>query len=63
MPDGVEEASVCTVSGLKKQRNMPSTNRSCYKENNQKKCSIFHYSAPAETTVESQEPPKGSVGY
>lgn len=63
MPDGVEEASVCTVSGLKSNGTCPSTTDLVIKKNNQKKCSIFHYSAPAETTVESQEPPKGSVGY
>lgn len=63
MPDGVEEASVCTVSGLRSNGTCPSTTDLVIKKNNNKKCNIYHYSAPAETSVETQEPPKGSVGY
>jgi len=33
------------------------------KKFNEKKCNVSHYSAPAETTVETKEPPAGSVGY
>ena len=63
MPDGVEEANVCTVTGLKSNGTCPSTFDLVIKKFNQKKCNIFHYSAPAETSSETQEPPKGSVGY
>ena len=63
MPDGVEEASVCTVTGLKSNGTCPATTDLVVKKSNSKKCNIFHYSAPAETSVETQEPPKGSVGY
>lgn len=63
MPDGVEETSVCTVTGLKSNGTCPSVTDLVIKKFNQKKCNIFHYSAPAETSVETQEPPKESVGY
>ena len=63
MPDGVEEATVCTVTGLKSNGSCPGTFDLIIKKFNQKKCNIYHYSAPAETSVETQEPPKGSVGY
>ncbi len=63
MPDGVEETSVCTVTGLKSNGTCPSINDLVIKKFNQKKCNIFHYSAPSETPVEAQEPPKESVGY
>ncbi len=63
MPDGVEETSVCTVSGLKSNGTCPSVTDLVVKKFNQKKCNVFHYSAPAETSVETQEPPKESVGY
>ena len=63
MPEGVEETNVCTVTGLKSNGTCPSINDLVVKKFNQKKCNIFHYSAPAETSVETQEPPKGSVGY
>ena len=63
MPPGVEEASVCMISGLKSKGTCPSTTDLLIKKLSQKKCSIFHYSAPSETSVETQEPPKGSVGY
>jgi len=63
MPDGVEEASVCTVTGLRSNGTCPSTTDLLIKKLNQKKCNIFHYSAPVESAIEAQEPPKGSVGY
>lgn len=63
MPDGVEEASVCMVSGLRSNGTCPSTTDLVIKKLNAKKCNIYHYSAPAETSVETKEPPEGSVGY
>lgn len=63
MPDGVEEASVCTISGLKSNGSCPSTSDIIIKKFNTKKCNISHYYAPAETSVETKEPPAGSVGY
>jgi len=63
MPDGVEETKVCTVTGLKSNGSCPSTTDLVIKKFNEKKCNISHYSAPAETTVETKEPPAGSVGY
>jgi len=63
MPDGVEEASVCTVTGLRSNGTCPSTTDLVIKKLNTKKCNIYHYSAPAETSVETKEPPEGSVGY
>ncbi|MEO8446149.1 MAG: PBP1A family penicillin-binding protein [bacterium] len=63
MPDGVEEASVCTVTGLRSNGTCPSTTDLVIKKLNIKKCNIYHYSAPTETSVETKEPPEGSVGY
>lgn len=63
MPDGVEETSVCSVTGLRSNGTCPAVNDLVIKKFNQKKCNIYHYSAPAETSVETKEPPKGSVGY
>lgn len=63
MPDGVEEASVCSVTGMRSNGSCPSTSDLIIKKGNMKKCNISHYYAPAETSVETQEPPAGSVGY
>lgn len=63
MPEGVEETSVCTVTGLKSNGTCPATTDLVNKKSSQKKCNIFHYASPDETSVESTEPPKGSVGY
>ncbi len=63
MPDGVEEASVCTVSGLRSNGSCPSTTDLVIKKFNAKKCGISHYYAPPETSVETKDPPAGSVGY
>ena len=63
MPDGVEETNVCTVTGLKSNGTCPSVKDLVIKKFNQKKCNIFHYSAPSENSAETQEPPKESVGY
>lgn len=63
MPEGVEEASVCTVSGLKSNGSCPSTQDIIIKKFNLKKCNVSHYQAPAESSIETKEPPAGSVGY
>ncbi len=63
MPDGVEEASVCTVTGLRSNGTCPATTDLLIKKLSTKRCNIYHYSAPAETSVETKEPPAGSVGY
>lgn len=63
MPEGVEETSVCTVTGLKSNGTCPATTDLVNKKSSQKKCNIFHYSSPVESNVEATEPPKGSVGY
>ncbi len=63
MPETVEEGSVCTVTGLPSNGSCPSTMDLVIRKSGQNKCGMFHYSAPAETSVESNEPPEGSVGY
>ncbi|MBX7042177.1 MAG: PBP1A family penicillin-binding protein [Ignavibacteria bacterium] len=63
MPDNVEEASVCTVTGLQSNGTCPSTQDLIIKKAGSQKCGMYHYSAPAETSSESSEPPEGSVGY
>ncbi|MEZ4689763.1 MAG: PBP1A family penicillin-binding protein [Ignavibacteria bacterium] len=62
MPNGVEETSVCTVSGLRSNGSCPSTTDLIIKSFN-KKCNLSHYSAPEESATESNDPPTGSVGY
>jgi penicillin-binding protein 1A len=63
MPETVVETSVCTISGLPSNGTCPSTTDLVIKKSGQNKCGMFHYSAPAETSVETNEPPPGSVGY
>ncbi|MBS1517810.1 MAG: PBP1A family penicillin-binding protein [Bacteroidetes bacterium] len=63
MPSTVEEASVCTVTGLRSNGTCPSVTDLVIKSNNAKKCNIYHYSAPEETSGETQQPPAGSVGF
>lgn len=63
MPDGVEEASVCTVTGLRSNGTCPSTTDLVIKKLTTKKCNIYHYSAPSETSTETKDPPPGSVGF
>ena len=62
MPKGVEETSVCTITGLRSNGSCPSTTDLIIKSFN-KKCNVSHYSAPIEGTSETSEPPSGSVGY
>ena len=62
MPKGVEETSVCTITGLRSNGSCPSTTDLIIKSFN-KKCNVSHYSAPVESTSETSEPPSGSVGY
>lgn len=63
MPETVVEAYVCTVSGLESNGSCPTTFDLLIKKPGQKKCGMFHYSEPAETSSESTDPPEGSVGY
>jgi len=63
MPDGVEEGGVCLITGLRSNGSCPTSSDLVIKNKNLKKCNISHYSAPAETSVETKEPPAGSVGY
>ena len=63
MPDNVEEASVCTVTGLPSNGTCPSTRDLIIKKAGMQKCGMYHYSAPAETSSDSNQPPEGSVGY
>ncbi len=62
MPKGVEETSVCTITGLRSNGSCPSTTDLIIKSFN-KKCNVSHYSAPIEGTSETSEHPSGSVGY
>lgn len=63
MPETVEEASVCTITGLQSNGSCPATNDLVIKRSGSQKCGMYHYSAPAETSTETNEPPEGSVGY
>ncbi len=63
MPDGVEEENVCMTSGLKSNGSCPTTFDLVIKKFVSKRCNLSHYWTPAETSVETSEPPEGSVGY
>lgn len=63
MPEGVEEGGVCMVTGMKSNGSCPVSNDLVIKKAGNKRCNIQHYSAPPETSVETNEPPEGSVGY
>ncbi|MBK8981575.1 MAG: PBP1A family penicillin-binding protein [Ignavibacteria bacterium] len=63
MPETVEEAAVCTVTGMRSNGSCPAVTDLAIKKNSSKKCNIYHYSAPEETTGETADPPAGSVGF
>lgn len=63
MPETVEEANVCMVTGLPSNGTCPTTRDLTIRKSGSQKCGMFHYSAPAETSSESNQPPEGSVGY
>jgi penicillin-binding protein 1A len=62
MPDGVEEASICSISGMLDNGSCPSHKELVLKKFLPKKCNVSH-SLPSEGTQESNLPPEGSVGF
>ncbi len=62
MPDGVEEASICSISGMLDNGSCPSHKELVMKKFLPKKCNVSH-SLPSEGTQESNLPPEGSVGF
>ena len=63
MPETVDEGAVCSITGMRSNGSCPTVNDLSIKKNSQKKCNIYHYSAPTETTGETSDPPAGSVGF
>jgi len=63
MPETVEEGAVCSITGMRSNGTCPTVNDLTIKKNSLKKCNIYHYSAPTETSGETSDPPAGSVGF
>jgi penicillin-binding protein 1A len=63
MPDDVEEANICTVTGLLANETCPASNDLILKRNMNRKCSITHqFSAPL-NPESTTDPPPGSIGF
>lgn len=63
MPPDVEEANICTVTGLLANETCPSYHDLILKRNMSRKCSMSHsYSDPG-STESTGEPPPGSIGF
>jgi len=63
MPDDVEEASVCTVTGMLANETCPSVQDLILKKFSQRKCGITHEAAPPSNSETKNEPPPGSIGF
>lgn len=62
MPNGVEEASICSISGMLDNGSCPSHKELVMKKFLPKKCNVSH-SLPSEGTQETNLPPENSVGF
>jgi penicillin-binding protein 1A len=64
MPKGVEEMPVCTITGLLSNGSCPSSMELVIKKFMPKKCNVYNYIPPTyETSVETNSPPEGTIGY
>jgi len=63
MPDDVEEANICTVTGLFANGTCPATNDLILKRNLERKCGITHQFTAPSNTESTTEPPPGSIGF
>lgn len=63
MPPDVEEANICTVTGLLANETCPSYVDLILKKNATRRCSMSHSYAPSDGTESSGDPPPGSIGF
>lgn len=63
MPPDVEEANICTVTGLLANETCPAYTDLILKRNTGRRCSMTHAYTPTEGTETTGEPPPGSIGF
>jgi len=63
MPPDVEEASICSVTGLLGNETCPSYVDLILKKNATRRCSMSHAYTPSDGTESSGDPPPGSIGF
>lgn len=63
MPDDVEEANICTVTGLLANETCPAAQDLILKKNLGRKCGITHQFTAPSNTESTTEPPPGSIGF
>ena len=63
MPEGVNEVSICTITGLTSNGSCPSVKEIVSKKLIPRKCPVTHYAEPEEETIEKEiAKPPGSNG-
>jgi penicillin-binding protein 1A len=63
MPPDVEEASICTVTGLLSNESCPAYNDLILKRNMSRRCSMTHAFTEPGTNETTGDPPPGSIGF
>lgn len=63
MPPDVEEANICSVTGLLGNETCPSYVDLILKKNATRRCSMSHAYTPSDGTESSGDPPPGSIGF
>jgi penicillin-binding protein 1A len=63
MPPDVEEASVCSITGLLSNESCPSYNDLILKRNMGRRCSMTHTFYDSTGTESTNDPPPGSIGF
>lgn len=63
MPSDVEEASICSVTGLLANETCPAYTDLILKKNATRKCSMTHAFTPTEGSESTGDPPPGSIGF
>ncbi len=63
MPDEVEEANVCTVTGLLANETCPASNDLILKKNMGRRCGMTHQFFTPTNPETTTEPPPGSIGF
>jgi len=63
MPSDVEEANICSVTGLLANETCPAYTDLILKKNATRKCSMTHAFTPTEGSESTGDPPPGSIGF
>jgi hypothetical protein len=63
MPFDVEEANICSVTGLLANETCPAYTDLILKKNATRKCSMTHAYTPTEGSETTGDPPPGSIGF